>query len=231
MLPPNYNLFGKKIILLLILIILPAKMLFAQDLRFGIYASPVLSWFKTDIDEVKNQGARAGFIFSISAEKHLTDNWYFHPGISFISSSGRLKSSEPSTFRFPGYTSVIAAGDPVVYRIQYLSIPVGIKIKTSDVRYLTYFAEFGLDPKVVVNGKADIPSIDVSWENAMNEIRRFNIGYHLNAGADYSVNGKISLIIGLGYESNIIDTTIDIYGQPADRTFQKMLKFIFGIHF
>lgn len=213
------------------MVIMSARMLVAQDLHFGIFASPVISWFKTDIDEVENQGARAGFIFGVSAEKYLTGNWYFNPGIAFISSSARLKSTEPSTFRFPGYTSIIAAGDPVIYRMQYLAIPVGIKVKTSDVGYLTYFAEFGLDPKVVVNGKADIPSIDVSWENAMNEMRRFNIGYYLNAGADYSINGSISLIIGLGYESNIIDTTIDILGQPEDRTFQKMLKFIFGIKF
>jgi len=221
----------KRSLLLLILILLPARMLVAQDYKFGAYASPVISWFKTDIDEVRNQGARAGFIFSISVERHLMDNWYFNPGIAFINSSARLKSSEPTTFRFPSYTSVVAAGDPVIYRIQYVSLPVGIKIKTSEAGYLTYFAEFGLDPKVVVSGKADIPSIDVSWENAMDEIRRFNIGYHLNLGADYSINGSISLILGLGYESNIIDTTIDINGQPTDRTRQKVLKFIFGINF
>ena len=231
MLSLKYNRIGKISFFFLFLILLPAKMQYAQDLRFGAYASPVLTWFNTDIDEVSNQGARAGFIFSVAAEKHLTNNWYFHPGIAFISSSGRLKSSEPSTFRFPGYTSVIAAGDPVVYRIQYISLPVGVKIKTSDVGYLTYFAEFGVDPKVVVNGKADIPSIGVSWENAMNEIRRFNFGYHLNLGADYSVNGDISLILGLGYESNVFYTTIDTYGQPVDRTKQKVLKFIFGINF
>jgi hypothetical protein len=231
MLKCNNNRILRKSIILLAVVIMPVKMLVAQDLRFGIYASPVLCWFNTDIDEVKNQGARAGFIFGVSAEKYLTGNWYFNPGIAFINSSGRLKCTEPSTFRFPDHTSVVGAGDPVVYRIQYLAIPTGIKIKTSDVGYLTYFAEFGLDPKVVVTGKADIPSIDVSWENAMNEIRRFNIGYYLNAGADYSINGSISLILGLGYESNIIDTTIDIDGQPADRTFQKMLKFIFGIKF
>ena len=217
--------------LFIFLILLPAKMLIAQDYRFGVYASPIITWFKTDIDEVSNQGARAGFNFTISAEKHLTNNWYFDLGIAYISSGGRLKSSEPSTFRFPGYTSVIAAGDPVVYRIQYLSLPAGIKIKTSDMGYLTYFAEFGLDPKVIVNGKVDIPSIDVSWETAMKEIRRFNVGYHLNAGADYSVNGDISLILGLGFESNIFDTTYEFSGDPADRTSHKLLKFIFGINF
>ncbi len=231
MLPINKLPDKKKIIFFFMIALLPAKMLFAQDYRYGAYATPVISWFKTDVEEVKNQGARAGFVFGISAERHLTDNWHFSSGLALTNSSARLKSINPTYFRFPSHTSVVAAGEPVIYRIQYISVPVGIKIKTSEIGYLTYFAEFGLDPKVVIRGRADIPSIDVKGGNAMDEIRRFNIGYHLNGGVDYSTDGNISLILGLGYESNIFDITKDNDGQETDRTIQKLLKFIFGINF
>jgi opacity protein-like surface antigen len=231
MLPINKLPDKKKIILFFILALLPAKILLAQDYRYGVYATPVISWFKTDIEEVKNQGARAGFIFGISAERQLTDNWHFNTGLAFINSSARLKSVNATYFRFPSHTAVVAAGEPVIYRIQYISVPVGIKIKTSEIGYLTYFAEFGLDPKVVVRGRADIPSINIKGENAMNEIRRFNVGYHLNGGVDYSIDENISLILGLGYESNIFDITKDNDNQATDRTSQKLLKFIFGINF
>ena len=217
-------------IFLFLIVFFSVQTLKAQEYRFGVYAAPLISWFKTDIDEVKNKGARAGFILGISAERHLTDNWHFSTGFAFINSSARLVSSIPSYFRF-STTSIVPAGDPVIYRIQYISIPVGIKIKTSEVGYLTYFAEFGLDPKVVVRGRADIPSINIKGGNAMDEIRRFNFGYHLNGGVDYSIDGSTSLILGLGYESNIFDTTKDIENQPTDRTSQKLLKFIFGINF
>jgi opacity protein-like surface antigen len=231
MLPINKLPDKKKIILFFILALLPAKILLAQDYRYGVYATPVISWFKTDIEEVKNQGARAGFIFGISAERQLTDNWHFNTGLAFINSSARLKSVNATYFRFPSHTAVVAAGEPVIYRIQYISVPVGIKIKTSEIGYLTYFAEFGLDPKVVVRGRADIPSINIKGENAVNEIRRFNIGYHLDGGVDYSIDENISLILGLGYESNIFDITKDNDNQATDRTSQKLLKFIFGINF
>ncbi len=221
----------RKIVLLSVIALFPAKLLVAQDYRYGVYAAPVISWFRTDIDEVKNQGARGGFILSISAERYLTDNWHFSTGLAFINSSARLKSSSPTHFRFPDFTSIVAAGDPVIYRIQYISIPVGIKIKTSEAGYLSYFAEFGLDPKVVINGRADIPSINIKGESAMSEIRRFNFAYHFNGGVDYSIDGNTSLILGLGFESNIFDTTKDLDNQPKDRTSQKLLKFIFGINF
>jgi hypothetical protein len=227
MLHINKFLNKKSIILLFLISLLHGKSLLAQDYRYGVYATPVISWFKTDIKEVKNQGARAGFIFGISVERSLTDNWHFNSGLAFTSSSAMLKNINPSLFN----DRVVAAGQPVIYRLQYLSVPVGIKIKTNEIGYLTYFAGFGLDPKVVISGRADIPSINIKGQSAMKEIKRFNAGYHLEGGIDYLTNSDISLILGLGYESNIFDITKDISGQPADRTTQKFLKFIFGINF
>jgi hypothetical protein len=220
-----------KIIALLAIFILPGRILNAQDYRYGIYVSPLISWFKTNINDVKNEGARAGFDFFITAERNLTRNWSFTNGLGFITSSGRLKSSKPAVFRFPDFTTTIAAGEPVIYKIQYITVPVGLKIKTEEIGYLTYFAEFGLDPKVVVSGKADIPSAHIKGEKAMTEIRRFNMGYHFNGGVDYSIDGNTSLILSLGFENNFFDITKDIDGQETDRTAQRLLKFIFGVNF
>jgi hypothetical protein len=221
----------KKIVLFFLITLLPVKMTIAQDYRYGIYAAPVISWFRTDVEDVSNKGARAGLVFSISAERHLTDNWYFTSGLAFTAASARLVNSNDSFFRFSDNTSIVKAGDPVIYRLQYISMPVGIKIKTSETGYLVYFAEFGLDPKVVVSGRADIPSIDIKGKSAMTEIRRFNAGYHLTGGAEYSIDGNTSLILGLGYESNIFDITKDFESLETDRTTHKLLKFIFGINF
>jgi len=230
MLPIIKSTERRRVILLLIALI-QAGVLLAQDYRYGVYTAPVISWFRTDVEDVSNKGARAGFFFSISAERHLTDNWYFSSGLAFTSASSRLVSTYNSFFRFSDHTATIAAGDPVIYRLQYISMPVGIKIKTHETGYFSYFAEFGLDPKVVINGRVDIPSIDIKGKRAMTEIRRFNAGYHFTAGAEYSIDGNTSLILGLGYESSIFDITKDFETLESDRTTQKMLKFIFGINF
>ncbi len=222
---------GRRRIILLLTALLPAGLLLAQDYRYGIYTAPVISWFRTDVEDVSNKGARAGFFFSISAERHLTDNWYFSAGLAYTSASSRLVNADNSFFRFSDHTATIAAGDPVIYRLQYISIPVGIKIKTHETGYFSYFAEFGLDPKVVINGRVDIPSIGIKGKGAMTETRRFNAGYHATAGAEYSIDGNTSLILGLGYESTIFDITKDFETNETDRTTQKMLKFIFGINF
>lgn len=222
---------GKGAVLLFIFLLLSGKLATAQDYRFGFYISPVISWFKTDIEEVKNAGARAGFNFNGSVEKYLSDRFTAVAGISLITSGGRLKSSLPSTFRFPDYSSIVAANSPVVYYINYLSVPVGIKFKTDEMGLFSYFVEAGFDPKVVLRGRVDIPSIDIRKKRAMTEINRFNLGYHLSGGIDYSLQGNTSLILGLGFENNFIDVTKDVGDQQSDRTSQKFLKFIFGINF
>ena len=49
------------------------------------------------------------------------------------------------------------ADEEITYKIQYLSIPIGLKLKTNQIGYLTFFTNIGLDPKIVIAGKADIP--------------------------------------------------------------------------
>ena len=58
---------------------------------------------------------------------------------------GRLVSENVTLFKFPNFTSVVAPGNSVVYRIQYLGVPVGIKLKTNEIGFLTHFADITKD--------------------------------------------------------------------------------------
>ncbi len=222
---------GKATVSLLLLLLLSGKIANAQDSRFGLYFSPIITWFSTNINEVSNKGARTGVNLNVSVYKRLSERFSAVAGISFINSSGRLVSSKPAIFKFPNYNSIVAAGNPIVYRLQYISIPVGLKFKTNEIGLFSYFAETGFDPKVVIRGRVDIPSIEIKNAKAMTEIKRFNLGWHLNAGIDYSLNGNSSLILGLGYERDFFDATKDVGDQEKDRASQNFLKFIFGLNF
>ena len=221
----------RSMILAFFVMMLPAGRIAAQEWSFGAYAAPVISWFKSNVDEVENRGARAGFLFSIRAEKYLTDNWYFEGGLSLTNTSARLKYINPSFFRFPGNTSVLSEGSTVVYHMQYLSVPFGIKIKTDGSDNFTYFAGFGIDPKIIIRGVADIPSLSVKSQGAMEELDRLNAGYHFDAGLEYAIGQSGALVVGLGYENNIFDSTVDNDGEITDRAVQRFIKFIFGVKF
>lgn len=231
MLPLNKTAVTKKAIMIAVFSAFILQVSSAQDYRYGLYLYPMITWFGTDVDNISNKGARAGFGVNISAERHLTDNWYFTSGLGFSAASGRLVNSSASFFRFSDHTSTVPEGEPIVYRLQYLSIPVGIKIKTMETGFLVYFAEFGLDPKLAISKRVDIPSISVEGKRAAGEIKSLNAGYHISGGAEYSIDGNASLVLGIGFENNIFDTTRDFETNESDRSTQKMMKFIFGINF
>jgi hypothetical protein len=221
----------RSIIIILLLSLSPITLIAQQRISIGIHADPVISWFSTDIKKVKNDGSRPGFSFGVTFNKYFTPNYSFSTGVSLVNAGGRLISSDTTVMNFPNFNSTVLPGNPVVYKIQYLVFPVGLKLQTNQIGYITYFSDIGLDPKIVVKRRADIPSLGVSDENALNELRMFNLSYHIEGGIEYSVGGSTALVFGLIFDNNFLDITKDNGKQPADVVSHKMLSFRFGVNF
>jgi len=221
------------ILFFLLFAIIPGGIIHAQQkIGFGIHADPVISWFSPDISEIKNDGARAGFNFGLTFNRYFTPNYSFSSGISLLNAGGRLVSKDTTVMEFKkNKTPTVLPGEPVVYKIQYLAIPLGLKLQTNQIGYLTFYSDLGLDPKVVIGGKADIPSLDISGENAMNELKMFNLSYHVTAGIEYSVGGTTAMVLGLNFDNNFLDITKDNGDQPADKVSHKMLSLRIGVNF
>lgn len=203
-------------------------------LSFGLHADPVICWFGSDISKVSNDGARPGFNFGFTVNRYFGPNYSFSSGISLISAGGRLVSDEETIFELDKYeteTVTVAANEAIVYKIQYLSVPLGLKLQTNQIGYMTFFSDFGIDPKVVIGGKADIPSLDIKGEKATSELNIFNLSYHIIAGIEYSLGGSTAAVLGLGFDNNFLDITKDNGNQPDDKTTHRLISFRLGIIF
>jgi hypothetical protein len=221
-----------KILPLLVIIIFSSEVIMAQQkITFGVHADPVISWFSSDIKETTNEGARAGINFGLNLNKYFSPNYSFSSGISIINGGGILTSSETTTMEFTNFSSIVAPGEQVIYKIQYLAIPLGLKLQTNQIGYLTYFTDLGLDPKVVIGGKCDIPSLDIKGEKASNELNSFNLSYHITAGVEYSIGGTTALVFGLSFDNNFLDITTDNINQLKDKIGHKLLSFRIGVNF
>jgi hypothetical protein len=144
---------------------------------------------------------------------------------------GRLVSSDTTVLEFSKSKAKVLPGNPVVYKIQYLVFPIGLKLETKQIGYVTYFSDLGLDPKIVISRRADIPSLNITNENASNELNLFNLSYHVSVGIEYSIGGSTALVFGLRYENNFLDITKDNGNQPTDKVSQQILSFRFGVNF
>ncbi len=203
----------------------------AQEYRLTASAVPFISWFGSDIDSVRNEGSRAGFDLTVKVERPLTANISMTGGISFTNSSGRLIHSHPVHLKLQESNPYVTANNSIVYKIQYFSVPIGFKFSTNPKGNYTLFGEIGLDSRMVIRGRIDVPSLKLSNEKAMTEISRFNMGWFVNGGTTYYINDSFSLVLGLGFENNFADVTKDVGSQGPDKISQRFIKFIFGINF
>lgn len=215
----------------IIIFLTPVITIAQQKISFGIHADPVIGWFGSDIKETKNDGARPGFNFGLTFNKYFTQNYAFSTGISLLNTGGRLVNTDTVVMEFTNFNSTVLPEKPVIYKIQYLAVPIGLKLQTNQIGYLTFFTDLGLDPKVVVGGKADINSLNISGEKAINELRIFNLSYHITAGIEYSLGGTTALVTGLGFENNFLDITKENGDQLKDKVTHKLLSFRLGVNF
>jgi len=203
-----------------------------QRIVLGLHIDPVISWFSSDVAVTQNSGARPGFNFGLTFNKYFTSNYAFSTGISLQNAGGRLISntSQPTILQLSKPTTV-ASGESVIYKIQYLSVPLGLKLQANRIGYITFFSDIGIDPKIVVAGKVDIPYLSISNERAINELNVFNLSYHITAGIEYSLGGSTALVSALSFENIFLDVTKDNENQPTDKVSHKMLSFRMGINF
>jgi hypothetical protein len=202
-----------------------------QVISIGIHADPVISWFSTDISQVKNDGARPGFNFGVNFYNYFTRNYSFSTGISLINAGGRLVNRDTTVLLFTNSSVKVLPGKPVIYKIQYLAFPLGLKLQTNQIGYVTFFSDLGFVPKIAISRRADIPSLNISGENALNELRIINLSYHITGGFEYSLGGSTALVFGIDFDNNFLDITKDTGKQPKDIVSHKMLSFRFGVNF
>ncbi|MGQ9619360.1 MAG: porin family protein [Bacteroidales bacterium] len=203
----------------------------AQNIRFGIFADPVISWFSSDTRLTENRGTRAGFNFGFTFNKYFSNNYSFSTGLSIMNAGGRISHNDTTLMELSNFNIKVDPAEGIVYRIQYLNIPVGLKFESNQIGYVTFFTDLGLDAKITIGGKVDIPSEHIEGESALKELNRINLGYHINGGIAYSLGGTTEVLLGTGFEQNFLDVTKDLAHQPKDKISHILLKFRIGINF
>ena len=203
-------------------------------IHFSIHFDPLISWFSTDSYATHSNGVIPGFNFGISYNRNFSPNYSFSSGINIIKAGGRLINRESTRLRLKNYGSTIFTIDPgeeITYKTTSLSVPLGLKLQTNQIGHGRFFTDVGIDPQIVIGGRADIPSLDIKGGNALSELNIFNLSFHIMAGMEYPLAANNSLIVGIGFEKNLFDITRDNGHQPTNVVTQKLLSIRLGMTF
>ncbi len=202
-----------------------------QQLHLGLYGDPLVGWISSDADNISGGGLRAGFSGGLAINYYFGRNYAFSTGLSYLKTGGVQSSTQETTFEFTNFQTTVAPGDKAIYSASYIIIPAGLRLRTNQIGYLAIFTDAGLDAGFLNKGTISIPAAGIEKEAGSNEISKFHLGYHLQAGTEYSIGGSTLLIVGVGYESGFTDVTIDNTGQPADKSVVRLIRFRLGIFF
>ena len=181
--------------------------IFSQgDFRFGIQASPSFSWMGTDDNSINNNGTNLGLRLGMVGEYYFAENYAFTSGLNFaFNQGGTLRHdtggnfwtrSELSNPDFNNSETALPDGVNLKYSIQFVEIPIGLKMRTQEFGYLRYYAElpiFTIGIKTQAVGDITGTNIMTEKENIKNDVNSLNVSWGLGGGVEYTINSSTSL--------------------------------------
>ena len=99
------------------------------------------------------------------------------------------------------------SGSKLKYNLQYIEVPLGLKFKTNEIGYTTFYANLGFSFQVNIKATGKDSYKVIENENIKDEIRLLNMGYYFGAGIEYSLGGNTALIAGINWTNGFIDIT------------------------
>jgi len=165
-----------------------------QYSRMGLYFSPTVNFIQTDSDAETN--SNIGIVYGYALEMSLNKNHYLESGFSISYKGGDITQTIPETSINDGSTTTTEQTITSDYRVEYITVPIFVKMRSREVGYFHYFARIG--PSINFKIKDLITSGD--------EARRISIDLSIFLGAEYSLGGKTSIASSLFFTNNITNS-------------------------
>ncbi|MFN4235165.1 MAG: porin family protein [Bacteroidia bacterium] len=219
----------KKIALLISFIGILLNGLLAQEndndfktFRFGLAVQPNISWLKIESKEFESNGISGKFSYGLLAEYSFAKNYSIASGIQILTTGGRVNYKTPVYFNESGKIEIDGSNfllNKRTYGTQYLNIPISLKMRTNEIGYITYFAQFGLDAGFKTNAKAKdtgsdnvkvtipvpTPGNTTSKHNIKDDVNFFRMALNIGGGIEYNLSGSTSLLIGVNYSNGFVN--------------------------
>ncbi len=180
---------------------------FAQSpVRLGAHIDPVFSWFSTKTSQIQKDGARLGYNGGLIVEYYFAPNYALVTGLNLTQIGGNLLYKEPVDITTgEGDHVPVPAGTTVAFNVNYLTIPMALKLKSNQIGYFTYFAEMGFSPQVNIGSRASSEGNALHKDNVSKEINAFNVSFFFGGGIEYNIGGQTSLVGGIFFNNGFID--------------------------
>lgn len=224
---------------LLIFIFLISIGLVAQDAvatkntQFSFRVSPNLTWSKVKSGPVQGDGTGLGFSYGLMADFNFSQNYFLSIEALATSMRNRIVSKD-SLYQGENGVGSYYSNVKQDYKLQYVQLPISLKMKTNYINGMRYFFQAGIAPGVLYSrnvttsaspslpkeGEWYSPNADATDKDKgdfqedpsnpesqafINNIGRFRASLIIGAGIEYKLSGNTALTAGLRWDNGFTD--------------------------
>lgn len=188
---------------------------FAQDaapklFHFGLKVSPTLAWMKSNVKELKNEGVRVGFSYGLITEFGFTKNYAFGTGVDITYRGGKMTYTGSDTSAMLTSTNI--------YKLQYVEVPLTLKMKTNQIGPMVYFGQIGVAPGFAIRTKGDMESVFSSaidtiagkFDNGNADVNKLNLSMIISLGLEYNLGGSTNLLVAVTFNNGFTNVLKDV---------------------
>lgn len=200
----------KRLVLLAVIIIGISKVS-AQYYDISVYGEPHVSWITSNSGNVTNNGTVMQLNAGIELDLYFAQNYAFSLGICMQNTGGKLLYTTATQLLQDGDTLSLAGGSPMKHSLHYVGLPIGLKLKSEELGYTTFYFHSGLIPMFSTGANTSSESLGIPRKNISSEINLFNLNYFIELGIEYRLGGNTALKVGMKWSAGIIDVTKNDY--------------------
>lgn len=190
--------------------------LFAQDLRIpeysfrlGLTAHPTIGWIKPEMG--KTNSVALGFSYGLLADFNFSENYTFATGLTITTINGKSTEINVLPYYNPA-SSVAQTAYDLKYKLQYVEVPLTLKLKTDKIGEVRWYGQFGLSNGINIRARQSAETGNSSItdnKNISKEINFYRAGLILGAGGEFDVARHTTITAGLTLNNGFTDIADD----------------------
>lgn len=203
-----------------------------RSVRFGFKASPNFNWVNVMEGRVKSNGTALGISYGIMGDFNIAGNENYWISSEVIVTSMPAKIAALDTLYITNnslsapYTNV-----QFDYKLQYIQIPISLKLKTAEIGNFVYYGQLGLCPSFMIQNRLTTVTKESFYQSGTtahspnssnNDGLDFNGKDNKGAFQDNVIPLRMSMILGAGIEVPISGKTTATFGIRFDNGFTNL---------
>ncbi|WP_066506280.1 porin family protein [Rufibacter sp. DG15C] len=209
----------------------------SAQVEIGVKISPSLAFSRTiaqDKYKFEAEGSKPGFGVGVVADYFFGTNYAVSGGLTYNIKGGNV--SYDYSYPDPASTGTIRVQGKDELSLQYLEIPIALKLFTNEITTDTrFYFQAGTSLNTMLNAKVNEKKVDDGGDKFTKRFNTFEIDVLIGVGAEKKIGESTKLFAGITYHRGLTDADdayyADLFGDDKVELKNNSFSLDLGVKF